>query len=69
MFTTFRLLNTVERYEVKGIENEIENFDGVYKANVDDGGKKLIVEYNSDATTEDELKEEIEEMGYDISFE
>lgn len=66
MFRTFKLLNDIEKYEVKSIKNEIENFDGVYNAEIEENTKKIVIEYNSDATTEDELQEEIEEMGYDV---
>jgi copper chaperone CopZ len=68
MTTYLRLLNSIDSCEKNSLINEIEDFDGVYNAEINLSRKEITVEFNEDVTTEDEIKEVIEGSGYDIKI-
>lgn len=51
---------------VNSIETSVGNLTGVSSVKVDLGSSEVTVEFDSQKTTLDQIKETIEEQGYDI---
>ncbi|ARD47528.1 copper chaperone CopZ [Sporosarcina sp. P33] len=51
---------------VNSIETSVGNLTGVSSVKVDLGSNEVSVEFDSQKTTLDQIKETIEEQGYDI---
>ncbi|MFC5591639.1 copper chaperone CopZ [Sporosarcina soli] len=51
---------------VNSIETSVGNLTGVSSVKVDLGSSEVSVEFDSQKTTLDQIKETIEEQGYDI---
>lgn len=52
---------------VNSIEESVGNLTGVSSVKVDLSSGEVSVEFNSEQTTLDKIKETIEEQGYDIA--
>ncbi|ALC88829.1 copper resistance protein CopZ [Bacillus sp. FJAT-18017] len=51
---------------VKAVEGSVGKLDGVERVLVDLSAKTVAVEYNNDSVSLDEIKETIEDQGYDV---
>jgi len=51
---------------VKAVKDSVESLSGIGKVEVDLAGKKVVVEYEADKVNIQDIKDKIEDAGYEV---